>query len=148
MSFSQRGSSTQWDHNLSIQSHLPQTGVSKCRNIMEFFSWQQGQTTWNLVRQMTIVRIIEIILEKIPFISNMKRPACASEGDGLATLQNVYDSFIGQKILKLGRQESWPFGPCWAADIARIPSWTYLWNFRFSLAPLWIRGGKGGSGSG
>ena len=32
--------------------------------------------------------------------------------------------FIGQKILELWRQESWPFGPGWAATIARIRSWT------------------------
>ena len=32
---------------------------------------------------------------------------------------------IGQKILKLWRQESWPFGPGWSANIARIRSWTF-----------------------
>ena len=37
----------------------------------------------------------------------------------------VYDCFIIQKILKLWRQESWPFGPGWAAHITRLPSWTF-----------------------
>ena len=37
----------------------------------------------------------------------------------------VYDGFIGQKILKLCRQESWPFSPGWAANIMRIHSWTF-----------------------
>ena len=46
----------------------------------------------------------------------------------------VYDGFIGQKILKLWRQESWPFCPGWAANIPRIHSWTsnaivtFCWN--------------------
>ena len=37
----------------------------------------------------------------------------------------AYDGFIGQKILKLWRQESWPLGLGWAAHIARILSWTF-----------------------
>ena len=34
-------------------------------------------------------------------------------------------NLIGQKILKLWRQESWPFGPGWSANITRIRSWTF-----------------------
>ena len=37
----------------------------------------------------------------------------------------VYDDLIGQKILKLWRRESWPFGPGWAAHITRIRSCTF-----------------------
>ena len=37
----------------------------------------------------------------------------------------IYDGSIGQKILKLWRQESWPFGPGWAANITSICSWTF-----------------------
>ena len=37
----------------------------------------------------------------------------------------VYDGFISQKYLKLWRQESWPFGPGWAAHITSIGSWTF-----------------------
>ena len=37
----------------------------------------------------------------------------------------IFDGFIGQKILKLWRQESWPFGPGWAAHITSIRSWTF-----------------------
>ena len=42
----------------------------------------------------------------------------------------VYDGSIGQKILKLWRQESQPFGPGWSANITRIRSWTFRlpWN--------------------
>ena len=36
----------------------------------------------------------------------------------------TYKGFIGQKVLKLWRQESWPFGPGWAAELLRIGSWT------------------------
>ena len=36
----------------------------------------------------------------------------------------VYDGFICQKILKLGKQESWPFGPGRAANIPKISSCT------------------------
>ena len=45
----------------------------------------------------------------------------------------VYDGFIGQKILKLWRQESRPFGPGWAANIPRIRWWTFRlpWSCRF-----------------
>jgi hypothetical protein len=32
---------------------------------------------------------------------------------------------LGQKILKLWRQESQPFGPGWSANITRIRSWTF-----------------------
>ena len=32
----------------------------------------------------------------------------------------VDDGFMGQKILKLWRQESWQFGPGWAANITQI----------------------------
>ena len=40
-----------------------------------------------------------------------------------------YDGFIGQKILKLWRQESRPFSPGWAANIPRISSCKYkLWS--------------------
>ena len=42
-------------------------------------------------------------------------------------LFEVYDGFIGQKIMKLWRQESLPFGLGWAAYITRIR----LWTFRF-----------------
>ena len=38
----------------------------------------------------------------------------------------VYDNFIRQKILKLWRQESRPFGPGWAANITSICSWPDL----------------------
>ena len=35
----------------------------------------------------------------------------------------VYDGLIGQKILKLWRQESWPFGPGWSANTLKdLPS--------------------------
>ena len=37
----------------------------------------------------------------------------------------VYDGFICQKVLKLWRQESWPFGPDWSANITRISSLTF-----------------------
>ena len=37
----------------------------------------------------------------------------------------VYDDFIGQKILKLWRQESQPFGLGWSAQIKSICSWTF-----------------------
>ena len=37
----------------------------------------------------------------------------------------VYDGFIGQKILKLWRHESWPFGPGWTANITAIRLWTF-----------------------
>ena len=37
---------------------------------------------------------------------------------------DVYHGFIGQKILKLWRQESWPFGPGWLV-ITRIRSCTF-----------------------
>ena len=37
----------------------------------------------------------------------------------------VYDGFIGQNFLKLWRQESWPFGTGWSANIMRIHSWTF-----------------------
>ena len=48
----------------------------------------------------------------------------------------MHDGFIGQKILKLWRQESLPFSPGWAANITRIRLWTFrlpcskhiLWN--------------------
>ena len=44
----------------------------------------------------------------------------------------VYDNFIGKKILKLWRQESRPFSPGWAANVARLRSWTFrlpwLWT--------------------
>ena len=36
-----------------------------------------------------------------------------------------YDGFIGQKYLMLWRQESWPFGPGWAAHITSLGSWTF-----------------------
>ena len=36
-----------------------------------------------------------------------------------------FDVFIGQKILKLWKQESWPFGPGWAPNITRIRSWIF-----------------------
>ena len=32
---------------------------------------------------------------------------------------------IGEKVLKLWRQECWPFSPGWAAHIMRIHSWTF-----------------------
>ena len=71
----------------------------------------------------------------------------------------INDGFIGQKTLKLWRQESLPFGPGWAAELPRISSWTSRglgqkfvtrfwknWGFhnllsRFSdlLAPMCIR---------
>jgi hypothetical protein len=41
-------------------------------------------------------------------------------------LFEIFDGFIGQKILKLWRQESWPFGSGWAAHIKSIHSWTFL----------------------
>ena len=37
----------------------------------------------------------------------------------------LYGGFIDQKILKIWRQESWPFGPGWAAHITSIGSWTF-----------------------
>ena len=37
----------------------------------------------------------------------------------------VYDGFIGEQILKLWRQESWPLGPCWFAHLTRIRLWTF-----------------------
>ena len=40
-------------------------------------------------------------------------------------LRYIYDGFIGQKILKLWRQEIRPFGPGWAANKTRIHSWTF-----------------------
>ena len=40
----------------------------------------------------------------------------------------VYDGFIGQKMLKLWKQESWQFGPGWSPNITRIR----LWNFASS----------------
>ena len=55
----------------------------------------------------------------------------------------VYEGFIGQKMLKLWRQETWPFGPDWAANIPRIRSWTSRgkdakWMVYFSLSSFQI----------
>ena len=45
----------------------------------------------------------------------------------------LYDGYIGQNVLKLWRQESWPFGPGWPAHITRIRWWTFrlpwIWWF-------------------
>ena len=40
-------------------------------------------------------------------------------------LFGVYDGFIGQKSLKIWRQDSLSFGPGWGANITRIRSWTF-----------------------
>ena len=45
----------------------------------------------------------------------------------------VYGGFIGQKILKLWRQESLPFGPGWATKITRIRSWTFRFPWSYSI---------------
>ena len=36
-----------------------------------------------------------------------------------------FEVYYGQKILKLWRQETWPFGPGWSATITIIRSWTF-----------------------
>jgi hypothetical protein len=48
----------------------------------------------------------------------------------------VYDGSIGQNILKLWRQGSWPFGPAWAAHITSIGSWTCRLSFIEQLMQL------------
>ena len=48
----------------------------------------------------------------------------------------VYDDLIGQKTLKLWRQESWPFGPGWAAHITSIRSWTFCLPWSTGLEGL------------
>ena len=46
-----------------------------------------------------------------------------------------YEGFIGQKVLKLWRQESWPFGTGWAAKLPRICSRTSVFpNWRMTEA--------------
>ena len=59
----------------------------------------------------------------------------------------VHDGFIGQKILKLWRQKSWPFGPGWAANIPRMLklcqklniNFIWLSNFVFSQLRLCLK---------
>ena len=48
--------------------------------------------------------------------------------------------FLGQKILKLWRQESRLFGPGWAANITRIHSWTFRlpWSQAYFHQFLWV----------
>ena len=48
-------------------------------------------------------------------------------------LRYVYEGFIGEKVMKLWRQESWPFCPGWAAELWGICSLTCRGRIAFFL---------------